>query len=123
MVSGRESYEGEQQKESMDSLLQSLFNMRMSRESRRGIAAEESLSVPKAQDFLSAPLAHPRGAISPSFHLLKVTGAKAVQAPRLLALDGEPLAHEENIKSDPRRKFEYIRELLKQFQESRRSDD
>jgi hypothetical protein len=88
--------EGElRSKDTMDSLLRSLFQERATRP-------------------LEAPLAHPKARISPSFHLLRVTGAKATFGPTETVEDLR--AQDESMDADPKNKFKYVRELRKQFQ-------
>lgn len=143
VASGLEAYAGGIQQDSMDSLLQSMFSARMSGE-------DSSFSRGRAKDFLSAPLAHPKplpefrkgqtldfSAPQSDFrkphpsldsadrhewvHLLKVMDARAAPAPAP-HLDEGAVWEQGASSKDPRKKFEYIRELRKQFQDAQRQD-
>jgi hypothetical protein len=77
LVSAEEDHESRmQRREAINSILGSLFESKMaSRRAESDLRALPAFSKRHERSF-SAPLAHPRAPISPSFHLLKVTGAK-----------------------------------------------
>jgi hypothetical protein len=95
-TTGAESYGGEQ-KESMDSFLRSLFDLRIAKDQERPKIA---LSGLKKELPLQAPLAHPKAPTSDSFHLLKVSGAHAFA--------DEP---EQMMKGREKRKYEFVENL------------
>lgn len=103
------SYEGEQRRETVDSLLRSLFESeskgpRLSAHTAGSAQARrDALLQARRDSLMQAPLAHERAPISHSFHLLKVTGAKATKEP------GEVL------QGQYPKKYEYIDNLRKQF--------
>ncbi len=105
-VGASPEYKGERQRESVDSLLRSLFEQRMAR-------------APQPESAWS--LAHLRAPISPSFHLLKVTGAKTSFAPLHAAAPAQAAPESAKADPDPKRKFEYLRELRMQFEEDQRA--
>lgn len=131
LVSAEEDHESRmQRREAINSILGSLFESKMaSRQYESDLRAlpafskrhDRSISAPLARDrSISAPLAHPRAPISPSFHLLKVTGAKTNVGRS--ASDSELRSRESPDASEAAealsRKYQYVEELRKQFQDS-----
>jgi hypothetical protein len=109
-----------QRRETINSILGSLFESKMrERDAESDLRALPAFSKRHERSF-SAPLAHPKAPISPTFHLLKVTGAKAnvgtVREPRdneLKARSDEEIAE---VKEALSKKYRYVEELRKQFQ-------
>jgi hypothetical protein len=114
LVSGHEDSEHSmRRRETMDSLLQSLLESKArSRDTEADLRA-----LPSSRKWpVSAPLAHQapqRAQISPSFQLLRVTGAKANL--------GEESSDSGRNAEALSKKFEYVRELRRQFEERQNS--
>lgn len=118
LVSAQESMD---RKETMDLLLKSLFE---SKNSDPNSGANLRVRPAYSRRIISAPLAHPspplqKGAISPSFHLLKVTGAKA-------SVNGIPRGSEYDLNQEWKpdvdaaaqalhEKYDYIHNLRREF--------
>lgn len=121
LVSAEEDHESRmQRREAINSILGSLFESKMaSRQSEPDLRALPAFSKRHDRTF-SAPLAHPRAPISPSFHLLKVTGAKTNVGRG--ASDSELRSREIPDASEAAealsKKYKYVDELRKQFQDS-----
>lgn len=100
-------------RETMDSLLQSLLEGKMQARDHHALPALSKHSMKARPELNAAPLAHPsppKAQILPSLHLMKVTGAQA------------SLASAQESDSAPSRealgkKYDYVRELRRQFEE------
>lgn len=136
LVSAEEDHESRmQRREAINSILGSLFESKMaSRRAESDLRALPAFSKKHDRSF-SAPLAHPRAPISPSFHLLKVTGAKTN-----VGTDSSDSALNYKVRSDDSdfdagvplqsrarpdvlqasealsKKYQYVEELRKQFE-------
>jgi hypothetical protein len=102
-----------QRKKTVESLLRTLFESKMhSKDPDADPRMNPTLSNRHAQPvFVSAPLAHPKAPISPSFHLLKVTGAQATLGSASKGKRIEPLDAAEMLS----KKYEYVKTLQKEF--------
>lgn len=98
-----------QHKEAFDSLLQSLFDLKIQAKDREDLSlpAARRLELPAFSKKLSAPLAHPKAPISNSYQLLRVTGAQAALAA------GQ---NDADFKPDAAKKYEYLHELRREFE-------